>query len=182
MQKALGNLGYYAGPLDGNLDSYESRSAVMSYQSRHGLPQTGLLQSDVKSVLKYQGEIAELSGHLNYLGFEQREKNRRLQSALKVQGFYTAKVDGIVGQGTQNAVRLYQQANGKPVTGVLMQDEEAELVSQSLQTVQLQQAQSDQQLSAIASRYQPQAPVAQQSPDAQNDAQAMPAAATIKEM
>ena len=182
VQNALTSLGYYAGPLDGNLDSYESRSAVMSYQSQYGLPQTGLLQSDVKSILKYQGEVAELSGHLNYLGFEQLEKNKRLQSGLKVQGYYTAKVDGVVGRGTQNAVRLYQQANGLPITGVLTPDEEAELVSRSLQTVQAQQAQSDEQLAQVAARYQPQAPVAQQSPENQDEAQAVPAAATIKDM
>lgn len=40
-----------------------------------------------------------------------------LQQRLKDLGYYTIKVDGIFGSGTQRAVRLFQQVNGLSVTG-----------------------------------------------------------------
>ena len=41
-----------------------------------------------------------------------------LQQRLKDLGYYTIKVDGIFGSGTQRAVRLFQSVNGLPETGV----------------------------------------------------------------
>ena len=40
-----------------------------------------------------------------------------LQQRLKDLGYYTIKVDGIYGSGTQRAVRMFQQENGLKVTG-----------------------------------------------------------------
>ena len=42
----------------------------------------------------------------------------RLQNALKDLGFYTMKVDGIYGAGTQKAVKAYQRKNGLSADGV----------------------------------------------------------------
>lgn len=43
---------------------------------------------------------------------------RRIQTALKQQGYYTGSVDGIYGSGTQAAVRKFQAAKGLTVDGV----------------------------------------------------------------
>ena len=42
----------------------------------------------------------------------------QLQTALKALGFYTMKVDGIFGRGTDAAVRTYQRRNGLAVDGI----------------------------------------------------------------
>ena len=42
---------------------------------------------------------------------------KTLQQRLKDLGYYTIKVDGIFGSGTQRAVREFQKVNGLPVTG-----------------------------------------------------------------
>ena len=152
MQQALAANGYYSGVFDGKLDSYESRSAIMQYQQRYGMPTTGVLQQEAKSLLIYQGEVAVLSNYLNYLGFERRHKARRLQAALKVLGFYSSRIDGIIGRGSRNAVRLYQQSKGMVVSGALMPSQEDELVSEAKDKLQQQRKQVEEQLARIADR------------------------------
>ena len=151
VQKELKTAGFYNGPLDGKLDSYESRVAVMQYQLSHGLPQTGELSPDLKGVLLQQGNIAELTEHLHNAGETQHDKGRRLQAALKVQGFYNATIDGDFGSKSQAAMRLYQQAKGMTPSGALLPEQEQELVAASIQQIQNQQAQADQALQQLAS-------------------------------
>ncbi len=43
---------------------------------------------------------------------------RRIQTALKRQGYYTGSVDGIYGSGTESAVRKFQAAKGLSVDGI----------------------------------------------------------------
>jgi peptidoglycan hydrolase-like protein with peptidoglycan-binding domain len=162
VQKALASLGVYSGPLDGNLDSYATRSAIMAYQQQHGLPQTGMLLPEVKSILSYHSELAELSGYVGYSGYDPRDRARRLQASLKVLGFYSGTIDGSLGGGSRTAISQYQQSNGLPASGALLAEQEDELASSAASRLQQQQMQVDQQLQQIASRGQPQqAPVAQ---------------------
>ncbi len=46
------------------------------------------------------------------------EEVRKLQTALKEKGYYTMKVDGIYGNGTVNAVKAFQKANGLKTDGI----------------------------------------------------------------
>ncbi|MBR1585332.1 MAG: peptidoglycan-binding protein, partial [Clostridia bacterium] len=41
-----------------------------------------------------------------------------LQRELKSQGYYTGTVDGVYGEGTENAVKAFQRTNGLNVDGV----------------------------------------------------------------
>ncbi len=43
---------------------------------------------------------------------------KTLQTALKEQGFYTGKIDGIFGRNTMNAVKAFQRKNGLKVDGI----------------------------------------------------------------
>jgi peptidoglycan hydrolase-like protein with peptidoglycan-binding domain len=156
VQKALTNVGYYSGPLNGNLDSYDSKSAIMQYQAQYGLVQTGILLPEVKGILLHQGDIAEITEHLNNPGYDKRSKAKRLQAALKSQGLYTGKIDGIAGKGTRAAVKLYQQSQGMIPSGALIPSDEDALVETALQRVQQQQSQSEQSLIQVANRYRPQ--------------------------
>lgn len=153
VQKALRSAGYYNGPFNGKLASYDTRAAIMQYQLRYGLNQTGVLSPDVKGVLLQQGDNAELSTHLSNAGYSQREKAKRLQAALKVQGFYTATIDGDFGPKSQAAMRLYQQTNGMTPSGALFPEQELDLVAASVQMLQQQRSQSDMVLAQVAARY-----------------------------
>ena len=57
-----------------------------------------------------------------YPTFERGDRGDKLiydlQQRLKDLGYYTIKVDGIYGSGTQRAVRMFQQENGLKVTGI----------------------------------------------------------------
>jgi peptidoglycan hydrolase-like protein with peptidoglycan-binding domain len=152
IQQALAVTGFYSGQFDGRLDSYESRSAIMEYQKKYGLSPTGVLQQEVKSLLIYQGEVAVLSNYLSYLGYERNDKARRLQAALKVMGFYSSLIDGLIGGQTMDAVRLYQQSKGMPVSGVLLPAEEDELVSEAKDKLQQQRKQAEDQLAQFVDR------------------------------
>ncbi len=46
-----------------------------------------------------------------------KEDRIRLQQRLTALGFDTNGIDGVIGSGTEGAIRAYQQANGLPVTG-----------------------------------------------------------------
>ena len=44
-----------------------------------------------------------------------------VQSALADAGYYRGEIDGVIGNGTRNAIRRFQRDNGLPVTGRLDQ-------------------------------------------------------------
>lgn len=50
---------------------------------------------------------------------EQGESVRAIQQRLRDYGYYTGAVDGIYGQGTYEAVRRFQQANGLNADGIV---------------------------------------------------------------
>lgn len=51
VQSALARLGYYRGPIDGVLGN-RSRGAILSFQSRNGLPRTGRIDQRLLSALR----------------------------------------------------------------------------------------------------------------------------------
>lgn len=48
-----------------------------------------------------------------------RDEVQQVQQKLQQDGFYHGKIDGLVGPGTQQALRRYQQKNGLPATATL---------------------------------------------------------------
>jgi peptidoglycan hydrolase-like protein with peptidoglycan-binding domain len=40
-----------------------------------------------------------------------------IQGRLKVDGYYTGKIDGIIGDSTKDAIRAFQAERGLPITG-----------------------------------------------------------------
>lgn len=164
LQKALAAAGYYAGPMDGQLDSYATKSSIMQFQQRYGMVPTGILTPDVTGILTYQGELAELSGYLNYQGFEQKASAQRLQAALKTEGVYSSKIDGALGPGSRRSISLYQESRGMIGTGALLPDQEAALISGAREKLAQQKSQSDNQLMQIAQRSSPAQPQYQAQP------------------
>ena len=42
-----------------------------------------------------------------------------MQEQLAQAGYYQGAIDGVIGNGTRNAIRSYEEANGLPVDGRL---------------------------------------------------------------
>ena len=42
-----------------------------------------------------------------------------MQEQLAQAGYYQGAIDGVIGNGTRNAIRAYEEANGLPVDGRL---------------------------------------------------------------
>jgi hypothetical protein len=155
VQQALATAGHYAGPMDGQLDSYATKSAIMQFQQRYGMVPTGILTPDVVGILGYQAELAELGGHLASVGYDKRSSSKRLQAALKTEGFYTGRIDGAIGPASRRAIKSYQQSRGMIATGAFAPDQENRLISEAVQKLAQQKSQSDQQLLQIAQRNAP---------------------------
>lgn len=109
LQTALMQLCYYNGEVTGNYGE-TTQSAVMDFQRDHDLPVTGDADQATQTLL-YAMEYRPL--RLGCVGEDVHE----LQVRLMVLGYYTGKISGRYLPATQEAVRLFQTANGLTVTG-----------------------------------------------------------------
>ncbi len=159
IQAALAAAGFYSGNIDGILGA-KTKESIQQFQQHYGLATTGTLSPQEKTLLLYQASLTELSAHLNYMGFDQRSKGKQLQAALKIEGFYSSKIDGAIGQGSRKAIGLYQQSKGIAPTGNLLPDQEAALIASAKQKIHLQRQQSEQQLAQMGAGMQPTQPAA----------------------
>ena len=105
-----------------NVYSETVAAAVRAFQQRNGITADGMAgfvtQKAIYSVsaLPYSGA----SGYYPTLmrGNRGLELIYTLQARLKELGYYTIKVDGIYGSGTQRAVRRFQEVNGLTPSGI----------------------------------------------------------------
>ncbi|MBQ8092219.1 MAG: peptidoglycan-binding protein [Clostridia bacterium] len=94
-------------------------NAVRLFQSRNYLPETGVADNATQRAAYSSSAIAYDS--YTYPTLVRGDRGtlvRNLQSRLQKLGYYTIKVDGIFGSGTQRAVRNFQSRNGLSVTGI----------------------------------------------------------------
>ena len=114
----LNQLGYPIAPTK----DYNSavREAVRLFQIANGQEADGEAGDRMQSALYSVSAIRYGSGRYPTLvrGDSGLALIKTLQQRLKDLGYYTIKVDGIFGSGTQRAVRLFQQINGLPDTGI----------------------------------------------------------------
>jgi len=114
----LNQLGYPIAPTK----DYNSavREAVRLFQIANGQEADGEAGDRMQAALYSVSAIRYGSGRYPTLvrGDEGLALIKTLQQRLKDLGYYTIKVDGIFGSGTQRAVRLFQQVNGLPDTGI----------------------------------------------------------------
>jgi len=95
------------------------REAVKLFQRANGLHDDGVAGARTLRVLYSDHAAAYNAG--DYPTLERGDRYDALiytlQQRLKDLGYYTIKVDGIFGSGTQRAVREFQRVNGLSVTG-----------------------------------------------------------------
>ena len=130
LQQQLKNLGYYTGSVDGTFGE-GTEKAVRAFQSRNGLSVDGIAGQSTLKLLesgtakkaatasptpKPTAKPTATSSALRVGSTGTKVKN--MQQRLKDLGYYTGSVDGVFGQGTENAVKAFQRANGLSADGV----------------------------------------------------------------
>jgi len=129
IQKALKGLGFYHGTIDGEVNSFETRSAIKKMNRNYGISHSASLKPEVKDSLIYLGTLFMFDRYLIARGNDKRTKGKRIQTALKIHGFYHGKIDGAVGRGTRRSIRKYKAAQGLSSGSRLDFEEEYQLIS-----------------------------------------------------
>lgn len=117
LQNRLKELGYAVTP--NSFYDNATEAAVREFQRLNGLGVDGIAGPRTQQVAYSIAAVPYTAGGYGYLQRGDRGTAvSTLQQRLKDLGYYTIRVDGIFGTGTQSAVRAFQINNGLPGTGV----------------------------------------------------------------
>ncbi len=155
IQKALTSLGYYHGPIDGAVNSFETRSAIKKLNMDYGISNSASLKPEVKDSLIYLGTLFTFDRNLIARGTDSRTKGKKIQTALKIHGFYHAKIDGAVGSGTRRAIAEYKAAQGLSSGSRLDFEEEYQLISSAKEMNDRNIEETLASLKSLGNRYTP---------------------------
>ena len=131
IQRALTSLGFYRGRIDGEINSFETRSAIKDLNIAYGISNSASLLPEEKNSLVFLGTLFDFDRHLISRSNDRRSKGKKIQTALKIQGFYFSKIDGDVGPGTRRSIGEYKASTGQSYGNSLDFEEEYQLVSSS---------------------------------------------------
>ena len=133
IQRALKSLGYYRGPIDGQINSFETRTAIKEFNRAYEISDTAYMSPQERDALIYLGTLLKMDRALISQGSDRRSKTKRIQAALKVLGHYSGKVDGATGPMTRRAISSYREANGMMPGSNLGYEEEYRLITTAKQ-------------------------------------------------
>jgi len=118
LQARLTALGYFSGTIDGKYSS-DTQAAVMEFQTRNELTADGIAGRQTQDLLYSSAAQAKyISAADNageYLLLKQGAYGyevRMLQGRLAELGYYAGGVDGLYGETTTDAVKVFQRNNG----------------------------------------------------------------------
>ncbi|WP_294955934.1 peptidoglycan-binding protein [Sulfurovum sp.] len=129
IQKALAGLGFYHGTIDGEVNSYETRSAIKEMNKAYEISQSAAMSNEEKDALIYLGTLFTFDRYLIAGGNDKKTKGKRIQTALKIEGYYHGKIDGAVGRGTRSSIAQYKSNNAMGYGDTLNFEEEYRLVN-----------------------------------------------------
>ena len=129
IQKALASLGFYRGNIDGQVNSFETRSAIKDMNIAYGISNSASLTPEVKDTLIFLGTLFMFDRYLIVNNNGNRAKNKKLQVALKIHGYYHGGIDGAIGRGTRGSIGQYKFDNGMSSGNTLDFEEEYQLIS-----------------------------------------------------
>lgn len=110
LQQRLTDLYYYTGNISGNYRE-GTRAAIRAFQEDFGLEITGEADAQTQAAL-----FAAQYRPLKY--GSSGEDVKRLQTRLMELGYYKGKISGNFLEGTQSAIKAFQEKNGEDATGV----------------------------------------------------------------
>ena len=133
IQKSLKALGFYRGQIDGEVNSYETRSAIKAMNVAYELGNTASLAPSSRDALIYLGDLFMFDRILISQNNSRRAKAKKIQAALKIHGFYYDKIDGAIGAGTRRNIAEYKRAKGLSGGSSFDFEEEYQLISSAKQ-------------------------------------------------
>ncbi len=133
IQKSLTALGFYHGKIDGEVNSYETRSAIKAMNNAYGLGNTASLDPKTRDALVYLGDLFIFDRYLIAQGSNEKVKAKRIQTALKIYGFYHDKIDGVIGSGTKKIIADYKASKRLSYGPELNFEEEYQLITSAKQ-------------------------------------------------
>jgi hypothetical protein len=133
IQKSLKALGFYRGQIDGEVNSYETRSAIKSMNMAYELGNTASLSPSSRDALIYLGDLFMFDRILISKDSSRKAKAKKIQAALKIHGFYHDKIDGAIGAGTRRNISEYKRAKGLSGGSSFDFEEEYQLISSAKQ-------------------------------------------------
>ena len=133
IQVALRSLGFYRGAIDGQINSFETRTAVKELNRAYEIGDTAYLSPQERDALIYMGTLLQFDRNLIAQGSDRRTRTKRIQTALKVLGFYSGKLDGSSGPMTRRAISSYRAANGLSPSYRLGYEDEYRLITTAKQ-------------------------------------------------
>ncbi|SFV68259.1 hypothetical protein MNB_SV-10-694 [hydrothermal vent metagenome] len=131
-QKALRFLGYYKGKIDGDLLTQESYHAIDRFQHNYQDLANGILDECYKPYLSDIYTQLEFKEYLTYQGRDKRKLDQKTQTALKVMGYYTEKIDGKFGPKSKEALQRYLQDG---LNKIVLYSEALEKVNEKLNSM-----------------------------------------------
>jgi len=120
LQEQLKKLGYFSGKATGYFGS-ATKTAVKKFQASKGVAADGIVGNQTSKILFNSGTSSRSA--------LSREQLKKVQTALKNQGLYKGKIDGIFGKLTNSAVKQFQQKNGLSATGTIDAATEAKITA-----------------------------------------------------
>ncbi len=129
VQKALKALGFYHAPLNGELNSYETRSAIKSMNNSYEIGNNASLDPKTKDALIYLSDLFTFDRLLISRDNSKRSENKKIQTALKIYGFYHSTIDGLAGSGTKQAIAKYKSSKNLSYGDSLNLEEKYQLTS-----------------------------------------------------
>jgi peptidoglycan hydrolase-like protein with peptidoglycan-binding domain len=133
IQVALSSLGFYRGRIDGHVNSYETRSAIREMNMAYEISQSASLRPEAKDTLIFLGTLFRFDKLLVASSNNTKTRNKKIQTALKIHGYYSGKIDGVIGSGTRGSISRYKADNGMGYNGALNFEEEYQLVDSAKQ-------------------------------------------------
>ncbi len=120
LQQRLKELGYFTGNVGGNYLT-ETSKAVKAFQDALGLDQTGTATVSLQRKLFASSAPANTANSSSYVKLQRNDTGAwvtALQNRLKELGYLSGSVDGVYGNSTVKAIKLFEQAYGKTPTGI----------------------------------------------------------------
>ncbi|HEY9610969.1 peptidoglycan-binding protein [Allocoleopsis sp.] len=118
LQQRLQRLGYFNGPTTGYYGPL-TKQAVLKYQQAKGLTPDGVVGTSTRTSLEGQRKQAvEEPVHPIWKRGDRESKVNEIQKTLANAG-YPSSTNGVFDRETEDAVRLFQQAKGLKVDGIV---------------------------------------------------------------
>jgi len=155
IQKTLAALGFYRGNIDGEVNSYETRSAIKAMNIAYELGDTASLAPRSRDALIYLGDLFTFDRILIAKDNGKRAKAKKIQASLKIHGFYHNKIDGAIGSGTRMNISEYKMAKGLSGGTSFDFEEEYQLISSAKQVNDKNMDDAIASLKGIPARNQP---------------------------